>query len=375
MVYMYLKNIKLTNFRNYENEYIELNSNINIIYGNNAQGKTNLLESIYFLSLGKSHRSLNDKDLIKNEESSCRIYGEAILNNFSKSFEIKIINNKKIYRIDNNIIKSLNEYLSNLKIIIFFPEDLEIIKSSPDIRRRYLNIQISQLNRNYFKILNEYNKILKIRNEILKNNLKDNYIDMNYFRIITNSLIEKASYIYCIRNKYINKINEFISNYYKKISTYDGLYLKYITNLDNDIYEYEIIKNDLINKFSNLEYAELKSGITLIGPQKDDFIFMLGNENLKNYGSQGQQRMAILSLKLSEIDIFTKESNDTPILLLDDVFSELDDFKKNNLLKNINKNIQTIITTTDINNIDGEIVKNAKLINIKNGKFIMRGED
>lgn len=375
MVYMYLKNIKLTNFRNYENEYIELNSNINIIYGNNAQGKTNLLESIYFLSLGKSHRSLNDKDLIKNEENSCRIYGEAILNNFSKSFEIKIINNKKIYRIDNNIIKSLNEYLSNLKIIIFFPEDLEIIKSSPDIRRRYLNIQISQLNRNYFKILNEYNKILKIRNEILKNNLKDNYIDMNYFRIITNSLIEKASYIYCIRNKYINKINEFISNYYKKISTYDGLYLKYITNLYNDIYEYEIIKNDLINKFSNLEYAELKSGITLIGPQKDDFIFMLGNENLKNYGSQGQQRMAILSLKLSEIDIFTKESNDTPILLLDDVFSELDDFKKNNLLKNINKNIQTIITTTDINNIDGEIVKNAKLINIKNGKFIMRGED
>ena len=374
MVYMYLKSIKLVNFRNYENEFIELDSNINIIYGNNAQGKTNLLESIYFLSLAKSHRSLNDKDLIKEGKKDLKVYGDSILNNFSKSFEIKIVNNKKIYKIDNNPIKSLNDYLSYLKIIIFFPEDLDIIKSSPDVRRRYINIQISQLNRNYFKILNDYNKILKIRNEILKQNLKDNYINMDYFKIITKNLIEKASYIYCIRNKYINRINEIIGNYYKKISTYDGLYIKYITNSKEEIYEIDKIKEEMHKRFDELESAEIKSGITLIGPQKDDFLFMLDNNNLKNYGSQGQQRMAVLALKLSEIDIFTKESNDTPILLLDDVFSELDDYKKNNLLKNINKNIQTIITTTDINNIDRSIIKNAKLINVENGKLTIRGE-
>ncbi|MBR1376491.1 MAG: DNA replication/repair protein RecF [Bacilli bacterium] len=371
---MYLKNIKVNNFRNYKEESINLIPNINIIYGNNAQGKTNLLESIYFLALAKSHRSLNDKDLIKNEEEGFKVEADAILNNFPKKFEIKIANNRKIYKIDSNYIKSLNEYLSNLKIIIFFPEDLEIIKSSPDVRRRYLNIQISQLNKNYFKTLNEYNKLLKIRNDILKRNLKENYFDKQYFEIITNYLIDKASYIYCIRNKYIEKINDLIGNYYEKISTFKNLKLKYITNLNVDYYEYDNNKKLLRERFDELYQAELKSGVTLIGPQKDDIEFLLDKKNLKNYGSQGQQRMAILSLKLTEIEVFTKESDDTPILLLDDVFSELDDFKKNNLLNIIDDNIQTIITTTDLKNIDNKILEKSNLIKIENGKCITRGE-
>lgn len=371
---MYLKSIKVKNFRNYEEEFIELNPNINIIYGNNAQGKTNLLESIYFLSLSKSHRSLNDKDLIKEGEDSLRVYADAILNEFPKSFEIKLLNNRKLYKIDNNSVKSLNEYLSNLKVIIFFPEDLDIVKSSPDVRRRYLNIQISQLNKNYFKVLTEYNRLLKIRNDLLKRNLKDGYLDEQYFSIITNYLIEKASYIYCIRNKYITKINELIGNYYESISNYKNLKLNYINNLKTEIYDYENNKRILEKRFKELYDAELKSGITLIGPQKDDIEFILNDKNLKIYGSQGQQRMAVLALKLVEIEIFTKESNDTPILLLDDVFSELDEIKKNNLLNSINKNIQTIITTTDLNNIDKNIINSANLINIENGKCITRGE-
>jgi len=371
---MYLENLKIRNFRNYEDLNINFNRNINIIYGNNAQGKTNLLESIYFLALAKSHRSINDKDLIKYGSNDFKIEGNSIIDNFPKKLEIKLLNNKKNYYIDDNKIKSLNEYLTNLKIIIFFPEDLNIIKESPDIRRRYLNIQISQLNKNYFKVLNEYNKLLKIRNDILKTNLKGELFDKNYFDIITNYLIEKASYLYCIRDKYISKINEIIGIYYENISTYKNLKLKYITNIDTDKYEYELNKELLKKRFSELEVAEIKSGVTLIGPHKDDIEFILDNKNLKNYGSQGQQRMAILALKLSEIEIFTKASNDTPILLLDDVFSELHDFKKNNLLNNINKDIQTIITTTDLNNIDDSILKSAKLINVENGKCITRGE-
>lgn len=369
---MYVKSIKIINFRNYKSEIFKFNKNINIIYGNNAQGKTNLLESIYFIALGKSHRSLNDKDLIKNDEIECKVEADTSIKNLSTTMEIKITNNRKIYKIDNNYIKSLNDYLSNLKVIIFFPEDLDIIKTSPDVRRRYLNIQISQLNKGYFKILNEYNKLLKIRNDLLKKYLKEGYLDNQYFDIITNYLIEKACYIYCMRNKYIEKINKLIDNYYESISTYKKLHIKYITNVE--ISNYDNIKKSMVEKFNKLRQAELSSGITLIGPQKDDFEFILDDKNLKSYGSQGQQRMAVLALKLTEIEIFTKESDDTPILLLDDVFSELDDYKKNNLLNILDESIQTIITTTDLKNIDKRILDKANLIEIEDGKCITRGE-
>ena len=369
---MYVKSIKIINFRNYKSEIFKFNKNINIIYGNNAQGKTNLLESIYFIALGKSHRSLNDKDLIKNDEIECKVEADTSIKNLSTTMEIKITNNRKIYKIDNNYIKSLNDYLSNLKVIIFFPEDLDIIKTSPDVRRRYLNIQISQLNKGYFKILNEYNKLLKIKNDLLKKYLKEGYLDNQYFDIITNYLIEKACYIYCMRNKYIEKINKLIDNYYESISTYKKLHIKYITNVE--ISNYDNIKKSMVEKFNKLRQAELSSGITLIGPQKDDFEFILDDKNLKSYGSQGQQRMAVLALKLTEIEIFTKESDDTPILLLDDVFSELDDYKKNNLLNVLDESIQTIITTTDLKNIDKRILDKANLIEIEDGKCITRGE-
>lgn len=370
---MYVKTLKLKNFRNYEDLNIELNPNINIIYGNNAQGKTNLLESIYFLGLGKSHRSIDDKELIRKGSDSLSVYAECIINDFSNELNIKLINNRKKYIINKTNIKSLNEYVSNLKIIIFFPEDLEMIKNSPELRRKYFNIQISQLNKNYLKILTDYTKLLKIRNDMLKKYLKTNYINMEYFDIITKYLIDKASYIYSIRNKYINKVNEYIGKNYKNISNYKGLFIKYVTNIDDSDYTYEKNKTLLEEKFIKIKQAELKSGSTLIGPHKDDYEYILVDSNLKKYGSQGQQRMAILALKLSEIEIFKKETNDFPILLLDDVFSELDEEKKNNLLKYINKNTQTIITTTDLNNINKNIIDKSKLINIENGK-IVRGE-
>lgn len=367
---MYINSIKISNFRNYENQYIKFNPHINIIYGNNAQGKTNLLESIYFLALTKSHRSLNDKSLIREGETSTKVEADSIYNNIPTKFEICIKDNKKYYRIDNNNIKSLNEYLSNLKVIIFFPEDLNLIKSSPDIRRRYLNIQITQINKEYFKYLSDYNRLLKIRNDLLKDNLKYNNLDYKYYDIITSYLLDKASYIYCIRNQYIEKINAIISKYYKDISTYENLMILYKTNINIDNYNYNNIKKNLLNKFKEIYSIEIKAGTTLIGPHKDDLIFMLNNQDLKLYGSQGQQRMAILAFKLSEIDIFKVVSGDTPILLLDDVFSELDDSKKNNLLKHIDDNIQTIITTTDLNNLDNKIIENANLIKIENGKII-----
>ena len=371
---MYVKSIKIINFKNYENQNFEFSPNINIIYGKNAQGKTNLLESIYFLSLGKSHRSISDKDLIKYGYNNLKLKADVIVNDFPKKFVIEINNNKKSYNIYNYNYKSLNDYVSNLKVIIFFPEDLNLVKGSPEDRRRYINIQISQLNKTYFKIMNDYNHLLKIRNDLLKEKLKIGIFNKNYFYFITKYLVNKAGYIYLIRKKYVEKINQLIGNYYKKISKSNKIKIEYIKNIDIEDNDYELIKERLLEKYKKLESAEMQAGLTLIGPHKDDFIFLMNDKDIKKYGSQGQQRMCILALKLSEIEIFKKESNDNPILLLDDVFSELDDEKKNNLLKNVSKNIQTIITTTDLNNIDSKIIKKANLIEIENGMLITRGE-
>jgi len=366
---MYIKKLKLNNFRNYKSLNFTLTKGINIIYGENAQGKTNLLESIYVLGLTKSHRSFIDNSLIKNNEEYLTI--EGIINNekIDNKFNIYIDNKTKILKFNNNNLKKISDYISLINIIIFYPDDLELIKGSPIERRKFINLELSQLNKNYFMILNEYNKILKIRNEYLKKLNKKLTNDKKYLEILTDYLIDKSIMIYKLRNKFINKTNEYCSSIYKDIMNIEGFYIKYKPNIDIDLKNKnlkEYLKKEYINKIN----YDIKNNSTSIGPHKDDFEFYLNDKNLKYYGSQGQQRIAVLALKLSEIEIFKKYKETTPILLLDDIFSELDDKKKNNLLKYINKNIQTIITTTDLNNLDEKLIRKSKLFNIKNGNII-----
>ena len=272
----------------------------------------------------------------------------------------------KILKIDNNLIKSNTNYISNMNIIIFYPEDLELIKGSPNIRRRFLNLELSQLYSNYLTITSDYNKLLKMRNDCLKSDIKDE----NYFDILTEYLINKAILIYKMRKKFIDKINEKIKSIFFDISGLDNFYIKYKTSIEFENFEEDYLKTIMREKFKNIRNQELKFKSTLIGPHRDDLEFYIEDLNLKFYGSQGQQRMAILSLKLSEIEIFKKYKGYNPILLLDDVFSELDENKKNNLLKYIDSEIQTIITTTDLNNIDKSIIDKSKIIRIKQGNIL-----
>lgn len=361
---MFIKSIYLNKFRNYDQLKIDFKNGINIIVGENGQGKTNLLESIYVLGLTKSHRSFIDNNLIKEGENKSIIQGLIEKENISTKYEIEI-GNSKILKIDNDKIKKITDYISNINIIIFYPDDLEIIKGSPNLRRRYINLEISQLCSNYMTILNDYNKLLKMRNDYLKNN----YIDNNYLNIITNYLIEKATQIILMRKKFIDRLNEIIPKIYEDISELSNFSIKYKCCIKIDEYNEKNIVKKLKNISEEIKNTEIKYKTTLFGPHKDDIEFYLNNYNLKLYGSQGQQRMAILSLKLAEIEIFKKYKNTLPILLLDDVFSELDDKKKNNLLNYINENIQTIITTTDINNINNDIVKKSNIIEIFNGNI------
>ena len=363
---MYLKKIKLHNFRNYEKLSISLTKGINIIYGKNAQGKTNLLESIYVLGFTKSHRAFIDDSLIKINNEYLTIEGIINKDKIDSKFNIYIDKNKKVLKYNDNIVKKVNNYISLVNIIIFYPEDLDLVKGSPKIRRKFLDLEISQLYSNYYVLINEYNKLLRMRNDYLKkikNNLSN---DFNYISILDEYIINKSISIYKLRKKYIDRLNDYAEKIYKNIIGLDNFYIKYVINCDVDI-ENKNFKEKYTNEFKSKLDTDLKFCTTSVGPHKDEIEFYLGDKNLKYYGSQGQQRVSVLATKLSEIEILKKYKGETPILLLDDVFSELDIKVQNNLLKYITKGVQTIITTTDLNKIENKLIKKSKLFNIENG--------
>lgn len=366
---MFIKNIKLKNFRNYKNLNANFSPNINIIYGNNAQGKTNLLESIYYLSVTKSHHSFLDNKLVNNEENELFVEGIINKENIDTKYTINLNDRKKTLKIDNNVIKKVGDYISNINIIIFYPDDLDLIKGNPETRRRYLNVELSQLSSKYFDVLSDYNKLLKIRNDYLKKYVDRIDFDDNYFDILTDHLIDKSIFIYKMRKKFVEKINTYCKEISLKMFSTENFKIKYKTNFNDIDFNTENIKNILKEEYKKIINKEKKYKITLLGPQKDDIEFNLEDKNLKFYGSQGQQRLAVLIFKLSEIEIFEDYKGTKPILLLDDVFSELDSIKKNNLLSYINNNIQTIITTTDLDNLDENLINNSNLIKINNGQI------
>lgn len=370
---MILKQLSVKNFRNYDSANVNLSSKINIFFGKNAQGKTNLLESIYFLSFTKSHRSFIDNTLIKNGEKYLKITG--ILKNdspFKTKLEIILEKDKKSIYVDDDLYKKVGDYITKLNIIIFYPDDLDIIKGSPNIRRRYLNSEISQFDNNYLILLNKFRKIQKMRNDYLKKISINNNYDKQYFSIMNDYYIDSSLKIFIIRNNFITEINEIVKNIFCDLTGLEGFHIDYKNSLSitdfNNLSNPETI-NIFKEKLNNTLDSEIRIGSSLIGPHKDDIEFYLNDLNLKNYGSQGQQRLAVLAIKLAEIEILKKHNLETPILLLDDVFSELDDEKKNRLLKYISKDIQTIITTTDLKNIDKKIKKKSKLFEIENGNI------
>jgi len=364
---MVLDNISLVNFRNYSKLNINFSKSINILIGDNAQGKTNILEAIYVLAITKSHRAMIDSSIIKENEQFCKLKGKVNINNLSRNLEFFLSNNEKKVSINNKQIKRLTDYISKFNIIIFTPDDLDLIKGSPGVRRKFLNVEIGQLDNNYLNILNDYNKLLKTRNEYLKRITNKKGLNEKYLEVLTDKLIEKAIYIYQKRFEFIGLLNERINLIYSDIMNRDNLSIKYSNNLNIKEFDSDAIKEILQNKFKNNLSKEILLGTTLNGPHKDDIIFRLNENDIKTYGSQGQQRACILSVKLAEISIFKNKTNEMPLVLLDDIFSELDDTKKNNIIKYINKDMQVIITTTDLNQINEELLINSYIYKVQNG--------
>lgn len=371
-VLMVLKNIELNNFRNHKNLMINFDSNINIIHGNNGIGKTNILESIYFMLLAKSHRSSIDSNMIMKEENYCSIKGTFFNDPFTIKYEVLLDSKGKKVLIDDKEIKKYKTLKTILNVIMFFPEDLDLIKGSPIERRKYLNTQITQLNRNYNKIINNYEKLLYQRNELLKKIVNGIKIDDILFNVVTEKLVDQSILIYKYRKNYIDNINLNIPTIFSDLTNLEKFKLEYnFLGLNENIEEFEI-KNYMLDWFKKNINLELSKGSTLIGSHKDDFIFKVKDDDLKYFGSQGQQRLAVISLKLAEIPIFKSMMGIYPIILLDDVFSELDIKKRNNLMNYIKNNIQSIITTTDLNDLDENLINHSKIIyleeEVKHGK-------
>ena len=362
---MFLSEINLQNFRNYSKLKLKFKKNINIFIGNNAQGKTNILESIYFLSITKSHRTTKENFLIKDNEVMTKVTGKVKNESISKKYEVMLNTNGKRVSINDNPIKKISDYLSNINVVMFCPDDLEIIKGTPHNRRYFLNIEIGQLYNDYLKHIYNYNKILKSRNDYLKNN---NYFDKVYFDVLTESLIKENIKIIKYRYNYIELINKYITNIYKDLTKKDNIYLKYETFIDVD--EEDIMYKKIKDKFNKSYENELYQKVTLHGAHKDDFSVYIDDIKINNYGSQGQHRIAILSIKLAEVEIFKNIKEVKPILLLDDIFSELDKNKKNNIIKYINNDLQVFITSTDLKNVSRKLLKNADIYKVETAKVV-----
>lgn len=369
---MKIEKLHLKNFRNYDELLINFNDKLNIIIGNNAQGKTNILEAIYYLSITKSFLAINDKSIIKKGNLFMQVSGKINTNNGNKKLTIYTNENGKKIEINDKEIKKHGEYIGNFRTIIFSPDNIRLIKEGPGNRRKFLNIEISQLYRKYINILNEFNVILKQRNEYLKI-IKTGKYNHEYLNILNDKFVSLAVLIYKYRFDFISKLNLYIGNIFENISGYKGLYLKYITNID--ISSENNLKENLIIKLNNQIERDILYGSTMIGPHRDDFVFYLDDNNLLMYGSQGQLKMAILALKLAEVDVFYELSGEYPVLLLDDLFSELDIDKRNKVIGYLDRDIQTIVTTTDLDNINTDNINNSYINKIENGEVIYKNYD
>ena len=369
---MNIKNLVLRNYRNYETLDIELSKGLNIFIGDNAQGKSNILESIFVLALTKSYMSIKEQNLIKDDMEYSLVKGLIDFGNIENTFEVSFTKSAKRIKINKNEIRKFSDYISRIKVLIFSPCNVNFIKDGPNVRRKSINIDISQLSNDYVKLLQNYNVVLKKRNQFLKTVSYIDDVNKFYFENINNRFCSLAVEIIAKRREFVLNINKYLGDIYKEITGLKGLVFRYA----DDIYEddFNILKENFKKKLNLMFDREKMYGMTLVGPHRDDFSFLLARQYLSIFGSQGQIRSAILALKLSELLIFKEKDGEYPILLLDDIFSELDVDKRNKLVKYILEDVQTIITTTDIELIDSSLVERSKVFVVEDGKIINEGK-
>lgn len=357
---MFIKKLMLLNYRNYENLNIDFCKNVNVFIGDNAQGKTNILEAIYYSAFAKSHRTSKDKELINWNANRSFISLSVGKERLDKKIDITILKDgKKAIAVNSIKINKIGELFGTFNVVMFSPEDLKIIKESPGIRRKFLDMELCQLNKKYYFNLVQYNKVLSERNIVLKNRgLSEEILD-----VYDSQLVNFGECIIKERLKYIESLNKYGKEIHKDITlkkeTIEFRYESSVKDLNN-------IREDFYKQLIRNRRKDIERGISTIGPHRDDFGVFINDVDTKSYGSQGQQRTAVLTMKFSSLKIIKEINGEYPVLLLDDVLSELDFNRKKYILSTI-KDIQTIITCTGIADINTYLESKSKVFKVENG--------
>lgn len=348
---MHVKEIVLNKFRNIKNCKIEFDEKFNVIYGDNAQGKTSLIEAIYYVSTGKSFRTRKILEQIRENEKEMTVFSKTNVGTFS----VQLSREKKSFYISKSKVR-YKEYIGKTLVISFSPEDISLIMDAPENRRRFFNYEISQINPEYLILLIEFQKVIKIRNKLIKENM----METDIFKIYNEKFIQISKKIYFHRKKYINELNEYINRKYREIFDNKNLGLHYEKSCN-----YEELDRVLETK----KEKEKNLGFTLYGPHKDEFSFILNGKKVKSFASQGEKKSVIFSLKLAQIEYIIEKINEKPVVLLDDISAYFDEIRKDSLIGYLSKkNIQCFFTSTNKLNIqakffyvkDGEIIENKK---------------
>ena len=369
---MYIDRIELKNFRNYDSIEMNFSSKINVFIGENAQGKTNLMESLYVLSMAKSHRTSNDKELIRWESDYGKIKGDIQKKYGHLPLELILSKKGKKAKVNHLEQTRLSDYIGQLNVVMFAPEDLYLVKGSPQVRRRFLDMEIGQISPIYLHDLLQFQKIMKQRNHILKQHQGKPMLNDVMFDVYTEQYIDAAVKVIQKRFHFMHLLQQWAEPIHFGISR--GLEKLRITyNSSTGIqpeWSSTEMKNHLEKKIADNQNRELYRGVSLIGPHRDDLQFFVNDYDVQTYGSQGQQRTTALSLKLAEIELIKQEVGESPVLLLDDVLSELDDYRQSHLLNTIQGDVQTFVTTTSVEGIAHETIQQAELFHVEQGAIV-----
>lgn len=367
---MYLENLTLKDFRNFSDLQVNFDPNINIFIGHNAQGKTNLLEAIYFLALTKSHRTNNDKELIHFGNKFAGLQGRLHKSQIEVELKLRITPKGKKAWVNRLEQKKLSGYVGQMNAVLFSPEDLALVKGAPSIRRHFMNLEFGQINPEYLYFSSQYRQILQQKNNYLKQLSIGRAKDKLFLDVLSDQLAGLATEIVSRRLKYVGLLNKYAHEAHQTISDKkEDLVVHYRPSIGNieENDDVETIYKKILDSFQKNKNAEIRKGTTLTGPHRDDLEFFIDGKNAHDYASQGQQRTIALSMKLAEINVVHQLTDEYPVLLLDDVMSELDHNRQSSLLSYIHGKTQTFITTTDLEGISWEIVKAPKVFPISNG--------
>ena len=371
---MYLKHFIAQNYRNLQQFEVDFDPNVNIFIGQNAQGKTNLLEAIYFLALTRSHRTSNDKELIAFGKDYANVSGHIYKSQVDLSLRVLITTKGKKVWVNRVEQAKLSKYVGELNAILFSPEDLDLIKGAPNLRRRFMDQEFGQISAEYLYFAGKYKQVLQQKNNYLKQLAKGEAHDTMFLEVLSDQLAGVAAEVIVRRFQFLNYLDQYARDAYAHISTsaekLKVIYrpsVKEISAKDR----IEEVYHKVLNNFQKNQKLEILKGTTLSGPHRDDIEFELNGKNAHLFGSQGQQRTIALSIKLAEIQLVHQITDEYPLLLLDDVMSELDHNRQSALLNYIHGKTQTFITTTDLEGISWEIIKKPKIYRIKSGQIYL----